>query len=88
LFVFLAKDLEFFWKDSCQKALDILKDKLDTSPILRGPNWALPFHIHVDASDKVVWEALGQIDGKLPYAIYFISKNMSKIELNYTIIEK
>jgi len=30
---------------------------------------------------------LGQIDGKLPYSIYFISKNLSKVELNYTVIE-
>eukprot|EP00253_Pinus_taeda_P029581 PITA_29581 len=33
-------------------------------------------------------QALGQIDDKLPYAIYFISKNLSKAELNYTVTEK
>ncbi len=32
--------------------------------------------------------ALGQIDEKIPYAIYFISKNLSKAELNYTVTKK
>jgi len=54
----LVKDSEFFWSDSCQKALEILKDKLTTAPILRGPKWSLPFHIDDDAYNKVVGSAL------------------------------
>eukprot|EP00253_Pinus_taeda_P006733 PITA_06733 len=68
--------------------MDTLKDKLTTTLILQGPNWALPFHIHDDASQKAIGAALGLIDEKLPYAIYFISKNLSKAELNYTVTEK
>jgi hypothetical protein len=59
-----------------------------SAPILRGPNWALPFHIHTDASNKTIGAALGQVEQKLPYAIYFVSKNLSKAELNYTVTEK
>jgi len=88
LFGVFGKDAEFIWTDNCQEALDTLKSKLVTAPILRGPNWALPFHIHAYASNKVIGEALGQIDEKLPYAIYFVSKNLSKVELNYTVTEK
>lgn len=88
LFGLLAKDLEFCWTNNCQEALEILKEKLTTAPIHRGPNWALPFHIHVDASEKAVGASLGHIDDKLPYAIYFISKNLSKAKLNYIINEK
>lgn len=88
LFGLLAKDFEFIWSKCCQEALEILKDKLTTTPILWGPNWALPFHIHGYASHKAIEEALGQIDEKLPYAIYFISKNLLKVELNYTVTEK
>jgi len=61
---------------------------LTTTPILRGPNWALPFHSHVDASHKAIGEALGQVEEKFPYAIYFISKNLSKVELNYIVTKK
>ena len=88
LFGLLGKDVEFIWSENCQESLDTLKRKLVTSPILSGPNWALPFHIHTDALNKAIGEALGQIDEKLPYAIYFISENLSKVELNYTMTEK
>eukprot|EP00253_Pinus_taeda_P003316 PITA_03316 len=33
-------------------------------------------------------QALGQVEEKLPYAIYFVSKNLSKVEMNYTVTEK
>lgn len=84
----MAKEFEFLWSVNCQGALDTLKDKLTTVPILRDSNWALPFHIDVDAYHKAIGEALGQIDYKLSYAIYFISKNLSKVELNYTVTKK
>eukprot|EP00253_Pinus_taeda_P012524 PITA_12524 len=88
LFGLLGKDVEFIWTSNCQEALDALKGKLVTFPILRGPNWALPFHIHTYASNKAIGAALGQVEEKLPYAIYFVSKNLSKAELNYIITEK
>jgi len=31
---------------------------------------------------------LGQVEEKFLYSIYFISKNLSKAELNYTVTEK
>ena len=88
LFGLLAKDSKFIWSKSYQEALYILKSKLTNAPILKGPNWALPFHIHDDASHKAIGVALGQVEEKFPYAIYFISKNLSKAELNYTVTEK
>lgn len=36
----------------------------------------------------MIGAGLGQIDEKLPYAIYFISKNLSNAELNYTVTKK
>eukprot|EP00253_Pinus_taeda_P020271 PITA_20271 len=65
-----------------------LKHQLSIAPILRGPDWALPFHISSDASDTAIGAVLGQEENGLPYAIYFISKNMTPIELNYTVTEK
>eukprot|EP00253_Pinus_taeda_P032971 PITA_32971 len=88
LFGLLGKDVEFKWIDNCQEALDALKGKLVTAPILRGPSWALPFHIHTDASNKAIGVALGQVEEKLLYAIYFVSKNLSNVELNYIVTEK
>lgn len=79
LFGLLVKGLDFCWIDKCQEAFEVIKEKLITAPILRAPNWAFPFHIHIYESDKVVGEALGQVEDKLPYAIYFISKNLYNV---------
>lgn len=37
-FRLLAKDLDLCWTNNCQVALEVLKEKLTTAPILRGPN--------------------------------------------------
>ena len=65
-----------------------MKRKLLIAPILKGPNWALPFHIHTDASNKAIGAAIGEIDENLPNAIYFISKNLPKVQLKYIVTEK
>ena len=56
--------------------------------MLRGPNWSLPFHICTDASDTALGDMLRQRENQLPYAIYFVHKILSPIEVNYTIIDK
>ena len=63
LFTLLMKDVQFIWNDACQTAFTELKKRLSTTPILRGPNWALPFHISSDASDTTIGAVLGQQDG-------------------------
>jgi len=49
LFGLLDKDSDFCLINNCQEAFEILKEKMIIAPILRGPNWALPFHMHIDA---------------------------------------
>ena len=63
-------------------------EKLVQAPVLRGPNWSLPFHISSDASDTAIGTYLGQEGDQKSYAIYFISKNLSPTELNYMVTEK
>ena len=65
-----------------------IKEKLSIDPILRGPNWALPFHISSDAYDTTIGAVLGQQDGQAPYAIYYIRKNLAPTKINYTVTEK
>jgi hypothetical protein len=88
LFKLLSKEVEFKWDDECQISFEILKQKLSTTPVLRGPNWSLPFHIYTDASDAAIGVVLGQRENQMPYAIYFVSKNLSPTEANYTVTEK
>ena len=60
MFILLTKDVHFFWDSHCQITFNGLKEKLSTSPILRGPNWSLPFHISIDALDTTLGVILGQ----------------------------
>ncbi|KAL6329577.1 hypothetical protein AAG906_022154 [Vitis piasezkii] len=39
----LAKDAKFIWDERCQNSFDQLKKFLTTTPIVRAPNWQLPF---------------------------------------------
>ena len=65
-----------------------LKKRLYTTPTLRGANWALPFHISLDAFDTAIGAVLGKQDGQAPYAIYYISKNLALVQLNYNVTER
>ena len=51
---FLSKDVTFQWSQACEAAFDKLKTMLVSSPIMRSPNWDLPFEIICDASDYVI----------------------------------
>jgi len=82
----LTKDSEFSWNPDFQLAFETLKAKISETPILRGPNWKLPFHISTDALDTALGAVLGQND-LIPYAIYYTSKNLTPTELNYTVTE-
>ena len=84
----LTGNVDFIWTDKCNCAFEDLKRLVSTAPVLRGPNWDLPFQILSDASDTAIGVVLGQEEDKKPYAIYYISKNLSPAELNYTVTEK
>lgn len=84
----LCIDSEFDWDDDYKATFIELKKRLFATQILRDPDWSLPFHISTDASDTTIGAVLGQHEEKKPYAIYFISKNLSLAELNYIVTEK
>ena len=46
----LKKDFKFQWSEQCQESLDVLKNKVVTTPILAFPYRKKEFHLHVDAS--------------------------------------
>ena len=60
MFKFPIKDAEFQWTESCQNAFEILKAKLLVAPILRGPDWTLPFHISTNDFDTAIGGVLDQ----------------------------
>ena len=51
---------KFVWDERCQKSFDQLNQFLTTAPIVRAPNWQLPFEVMCDASDFAIGAVLGQ----------------------------
>ena len=84
----LTGNIDFIWIDKCDIAFEDLKWLVSTAPVLRGPNQDFPFQISSDASDTAIGAVLSQEEDKKPYAIYYISKNLSPAKLNYTMTEK
>ncbi|RVW86068.1 Retrovirus-related Pol polyprotein from transposon 17.6 [Vitis vinifera] len=84
----LAKDAKFIWDERCQKSFDQLKQFLTTAPIVRAPNWQLPFEVMCDASDFAIGAVLGQREDGKPYVIYYASKTLNEAQRNYTTTEK
>ena len=48
------KDAQFVWTEECKEMFVELEKRLSTTPILRGTNWALPFHISSNALDTTI----------------------------------
>ncbi|RVW58019.1 Retrovirus-related Pol polyprotein from transposon opus [Vitis vinifera] len=80
----LAKDAKFIWDERCQKSFDQLKQFLTTTPIVKAPNWQLPFEVMCDASDFAIGAVLGQREDGKPYVIRWIlyyKSSISKLEI-------
>ena len=84
----LVKDAKFVWDDRCQWSFEELKRLLTTAPIVRAPNWQLPFEVMCDASDFAIGDVLGQREDGKPYVIYYASKTLNEVQRNYTTTEK
>ena len=85
---FLAKDVPFAWSQACEAAFAKLKTMLVLPPIMRSPNWNLPFEIMCDASDYAIGAVLGQREDKKAFMIYYASKTLDSTQENYTTTEK
>ena len=84
----LAKDVPFTWSQACDTAFTKLKNMLVSPPIMRSPNWDLPFEIMCDASDYAIGAVLGQREDKKAFVIYYASKTLDSAQANYTTTEK
>lgn len=82
LFMFLGKYVKFSWTPECQHNFKGIKNKLIATPMLRGPNWELTFHIHTNASDTSMGAILGKKEETLFYSIYYINNNFISTDIN------
>ena len=84
----LEKDVKFAWVEGCQKSFEELKSHLTTAPIVRAPNWKLPFEVMCDASYLAIGAVLGQREDGKPHIFYYASKTLNEAQRNYTTTEK
>jgi hypothetical protein len=87
LFELLTKD-DVFCTNQFHNYFESLKRKHYVAPVLQGPNWSHPFHISTNASYTSIGAILGQKEYHKPYSIYFISKKLTPIELNFIVTKK
>ena len=78
LYKLLEKYENFWWDEDCQRSFEELKAHLTTTPIVRAPNWQLPFEVMCDASDLTIGVVLGQREGGKPYVVYYVSKTLNE----------
>lgn len=80
----LKKDKQWVWSEECQQAFEMLKQAVSTEPVLRLPDFGLPFEVHTDASDRAIGGVLVQ-EG---HPCAFESRKLKDAEQRYTTHEK
>ncbi|CAN6707340.1 unnamed protein product [Malus baccata var. baccata] len=84
----LQKDVTFDFNEECEKAFKHLKEMLTSAPIIRPPDWSIPFELMCDASNYALGAVLGQRKDKQPHVIYYASQTLNDAQLNYSTTEK
>ncbi|CAM9909208.1 unnamed protein product, partial [Heterosigma akashiwo] len=76
------------WDDECQKAFDALKETITSHPVLRLPDFSLPFILECDASKTGVGAALMQKteEGEV-VAIAYASRLNNSAQRNYSVFD-
>ena len=77
------------WTEACEVAFQVLKKSLCSTPVLRGPNFAKPFVLQTDASERGVGAVLAQVgdDGE-EHPIAYFSRKLLPREEKFSTIEK
>ena len=85
----LKHDVKYKWNEECQKSLDILKDRMVTTPILAFLDRKKIFHVHVDASSITFGIILAQsTEGDIDHPIAFSNRKLLLAEKNHTTTER
>ncbi|RVW24241.1 Retrovirus-related Pol polyprotein from transposon 297 [Vitis vinifera] len=71
---FLGHDAKFEWDDKCQRSFELLKQFLTSAPIVRAPNWELPFEVMCDSSDYAIGVVLDKEKMELLAVVYALDK--------------
>jgi len=84
----LRNNVPFVWDQKTEEAFVVLKEILNTEPLLLYPRFTKPFVLTTDASSEALGAILSQgpIGQDLPIA--YTSRTLDKAERNYSTTEK
>ena len=88
LCMLLEHDRPFNFDENCLKAFVELKRALVTALVVVAPDWSVPFELMCDANDYSFRVVLGQRKCMIFHSIYYASKTLVDVRLNYTSTEK
>ncbi len=78
----------FNWTEEVQKSFDDLKQCLTTTPILRCPDFNLPFKLYTDACDYGIGAVLAQEAPDGEVVIAYASRLLKSSEKKYAVLQK
>lgn len=87
LYKLLQGDVKFRWGSEQEVAFNELKQRLCTAPVLRSPDFSLPFRVYTDGSADGTGGILAQtfLDGE--HVIAYTSKSLKGREKNFSATE-
>ena len=88
LYALLRKQVRFIWTDEQTKAVNSLKSKLSSAPIVKFPNYELSFHLHTDASKTGIGAVLMQEYNGILHPVAYISKTLNKAQRSYSTTKR
>ncbi|KAM1519367.1 hypothetical protein ACFX1Z_022174 [Malus domestica] len=80
---------KFEWKDEHQAAFTQIKVSLMTPPVLVPPRRGKPLKLYISTVEESIGCLLVQDnDDRREQAIFYLSRNLNQLEINYSAIEK
>jgi len=77
------------WTSNCEKVFQELKMQLCSVPVIRTPDFKVPFILQTDASDCGIGGVLSQLDASgEEHPVAYFSRKLVPREKNYATIEK
>jgi hypothetical protein len=88
MFRILKKQDSFNWTQECEDAFKELKVSLASPPVLTKPIVGDTLILYLAVTDEAVSAVLIREKGKGQFPIYFVSKALQGVDLNYQRLEK